>query len=204
MNKIASKTSGRRQQMWVYLIGFLFVADFIFYGYMPSRQRLQSLKQAKAKQVRAITTAAAQSRELPKLKKRLHHVEEIVKNYETYVPAKGSLGAFLQDIALIMNTHNLTEQNIVPQSDVECGGVNCIPVQMNCKGSLNDVFGFFRDFQAMERLVRIEKAGLNKDGEYTGEVSMHTEAVIFYRPQRQPKSGDLAAERSEKSVKDDA
>ncbi|MBN2129655.1 MAG: type 4a pilus biogenesis protein PilO [Sedimentisphaerales bacterium] len=204
MNKIASKPGARRQQMWVYLIGFLFVADFLFYGYMPSQQRLQSLKQAKDKQVRAIRTAATQSRELPKLKKRLRKVEEIVKNYETYVPAKGSLGAFLQDIARIMNTHNLTEQNIIPQSDIERSGVNCIPVHMNCKGTIKEVFGFFQDFQAMDRLVRIEKAVLKNDNEYTGQVSMHTEAVIFYRPQRPYKSGDTAADTSRKSVTDDA
>jgi len=204
MGKIGSKMFGRRQQMWVYLIGTLFVADFLFYGYMPSQQRLRSLRQAKAKQVHAIRTAAMQSKELPRLKRRLHTVEEIVKNYEAYVPAKGSLGAFLQDIARIMNAHNLTEQNIAPQSDIEYGGVNCIPVHMNCKGSIKEVFGFFHDFQAMDRLVRIEKTVLKNDSEYTGRVSMHTEAVIFYRPQKAQKSSDLAADSSRKSVRDDA
>jgi len=204
MGKIGSKISGRRQQMWVYLIGTLFVADFLFYGYMPSQQRLRSLGRAKAKQVHAIRTAAMQSKELPRLKKRLHNVEEIVKNYEAYVPAKGSLGAFLQDIARIMNAHSLTEQNIAPQSDIECGGVNCILVHMNCKGNIKEVFGFFSDLQAMDRLVRIEKAVLKNDSEYGGRVSMHTEAVIFYRPQKPQKSSDLAADLSPKKVRDGA
>lgn len=204
MGKIGSKMFGRRQQMWVYLIGTLFVADFLFYGYMPSQQRLRSLKQAKAKQVHAIRTAAMQSKELPRLKKRLHNVEEIVKNYEACVPAKGSLGAFLQDIARIMNAHSLTEQNVAPQNDIECGGVNCIPVHMNCKGNIKEVYGFFHDFQAMDRLVRIEKAVLKNDSEYTGRVSMHIEAVIFYRPQKPQKNSDLAADPSRKKVRDDA
>jgi Tfp pilus assembly protein PilO len=204
MNTIWSKMSCRKRQMWVYLVGALFIIDFVFYGYLPSQRRLRSLHSATTRQVHLIRTAAAQSRELPKLKLRLKNVEEVVDNYEAHVPAERALGKFLQEIARIMDQHNLADQVVVPQSEIACAGANCIPVHMNCRGSLKEVFGFFTDFQAMGRTVRIEKVTLKNDSEYSGQVSMHTEAVIFYHPQRQQTNSDLASDTSREGVRNDA
>ena len=203
MSKIVSKRSRRKRQMWVFLVGALFVIDFAFYGYLPSQRRLRSLSQATTRQKHMIRTAAAQSKELPRLKLRLRNVEEVVDNYEAYVPTERALGGFLQEIARIMDKHNLTNQVVVPQREAGCAGVNCIPVHMNCKGSLKEVFGFFDDCQAMDRLVRIEKVVLKNDNQYTGRVNMHTEAVIFFRSPDQPKSSTLAGDMSSRSVRND-
>jgi Tfp pilus assembly protein PilO len=204
MNEIRSKRSRRRQQMWIYLIGVLFVADFVFYGYMPSDRRLRSLKEVRAQQERTIATAAAQGKELPALKLRLKNVEKIVEHYEAYVPEEDLLGVFLQSMAKMMTEHHLTDQGVVPGTAIESGGANRIPVHVNCTGTLNDIYGFFRDFQAMDRLVRIEKAVLKNDSGFTGQIGMHTEAVIFYRPQTQQRINDLADGTSAKAVKNDA
>jgi Tfp pilus assembly protein PilO len=201
MNPQMSRLLRRKQQLWVYLIAVLFVADFISYGYMPSRRRLQSLKQAGAQQEAMIRTAAMQSKKLPGLKQRLKTVEEIVEHYDAYVPEERALGAFLQDIAHMMTEHRLTDQVVVPQDEMRSSGVRCIPVHMNCKGSLSDLFGFFGDLQTMGRLVRIEKTVLTNDNEYTGQVSLHTEAVIFYRA---PQSRDLADDTSRKALANEA
>lgn len=182
MSDMAPKRSGRRQQAWLYAVAVLFCADFAFYGYTPSHKRLQSLRKAEIQQGRMIDTAVAQSKELPALKARLQSVEQIVGHYEAYVPREVSLGGFLQDIARIMTEHHLADQVVVPGKEVESGGVRCIPVRINCKGSLRDIFGFFHDFQAMDRLVRIEKVVLQNDRDFTGQVGMDTNAVIFYRP----------------------
>jgi len=203
MRRIRSNMSYRKRQIGVYLVGALFAIDFIFYGYLPSQRRLRSLGQATTRQKHMIRTAAAQSKELPRLKLRLKNVEEVVDNYEAYVPTERALGGFLQEIARIVEKHNLTDHVVVPQNEAGGAGVNCIPVHMNCKGSLKAVFGFFDDCQAMDRLVRIEKVVLKNDNQYTGQVNMHTEAVIFYRPQEQPKNSTLAGEVPSRSVRND-
>jgi Tfp pilus assembly protein PilO len=204
MSTILSRMMCRKGQIWVYLIGILFVLDFIFYGYLPSQRRLRSLRRATARQAHLIRTATAQSKELPRLKLRLENVEEVVDHYEAYVPAERALGSFLQEIARIMDQHDLADQVVVPQSETSRANVKCIPVHMNCKGSLREIFGFFNDLQTMERLVRIEKVVLKNDSEYAGQVNMHTEAVIFYRPHKQQRSSDLAVDSSQKSVRNDA
>jgi len=193
MSNTAPKRSGHKQQAWLYAIAALFCADFVFYGYMPSHKRLQSLREAESQQRRLIETAAVQGKELPALKVRLANVEQIVEHYESDVPQEVSLGLFLQEIARTMTEHHLTDQVVVPGKEVESGGVGCVPVHVNCRGSLKDLFGFFHDLQGMDRLVRIEKVILQNDRDFTGRVSMDTDAVIFYRPQAARDATSVAA-----------
>jgi Tfp pilus assembly protein PilO len=192
MNDLMMKKSGRRQQIWVYVVALLFFADFVFYGYMPSHRRLQALRASRSQQATMIQAGAAQSKELPALKARLNSVQKLVEHYDAYIPGDASLGVFLKEIADIMDKHRLVDQVVVPGQEVESNGVGCIPVHINCKGSLKNLFGFFRDFQAMERLVRIQRVSLKNDSEYTGQVSLETDAIVFYQLQAPQKSGGQA------------
>ena len=188
---------GRRQQLWLYMAAVLFCADFVFFGYLPSHRRLQSLREAGRQQGLMIQTAAAQSKELPQLRTRLRDTEQVIERYESYIPQRASLGIFLQEIAQIMTKHHLTDQVVVPGRETGSNAVRCVPVRINCKGGLKDLFGFFQDFQAMDRLVRIEKVVLQNSSDFLGQVTIETDAVIFYRPQAQPGTPDVAGGRPE-------
>jgi len=195
MSNTGPKTQGRKQQMWLYFVAVLFCADFILYGYMPSHKRLRSLREAQVQQERMIEMAAAQGKELPGLRARLKNTEEIVAHYDSYVPQDASQGVFLQEIARVMTGHHLTDQVVVPGKEVESDGVRCISVRVNCKGSLKDIFGLFHELQGMDRLVRIERVLLQNDRDFTGQVSMETEAVIFYQPQVEQDATTVAVGR---------
>ena len=52
---------------------------------------------------------------------------------------------------------------------------------MRCKGELAQMSEFYRQLQAQDRLVRIEKVTLSNDDNFSGQVSMETEAVVYYR-----------------------
>jgi Tfp pilus assembly protein PilO len=202
MTEPRSGHSGRRQQLWVYVVGVLFVADFAFYGYLPSQRRLKALEEARDHQGRLIATAALQNEELPELKQRLQAAREIVAHYEEYVPPKQTIGMFLKQIAHLMTEHNLSDQVVAPGKEIEASGINCIPVSMDCTGALKDIFGFYRDIRAMDRLVRIERVVLKNDSDLIGPVSMHTEALIFYRPQAGQVNGIANLEVSRRLARD--
>jgi Tfp pilus assembly protein PilO len=80
-----------------------------------------------------------------------------------------------------MNEHDLKEQVITPGAEVEAERFRCIPVSMQCKGKLSQIFKFYHQLQALDRLVRIEQVRLSNDSGYDGQVSMETKAVIYYR-----------------------
>jgi Tfp pilus assembly protein PilO len=185
MSETGTRSLLRKQQVWVFVIGGLFIADFVFYGYMPSRRRLQTLAHTRTQQEHVISTAVSHAEALPTLEEQHREAVRIVQYYQDCVPTEGNLGLFQRQIADIMTTHQLTDQVVVPGQTIEAGELNCIPVHMNCRGSLTGLFGFFKDLQNARRLVRIEKVTLKNDTGFTGVVAMQTEAVIFYRSEKQ-------------------
>ncbi len=70
---------------------------------------------------------------------------------------------------------------IEPLKEVKSEELNCIPVNMECKGKLAHIFEFYRRLQGLDRLVRIEQVKLTNDSDYNGQVSMEARTVIYYR-----------------------
>jgi Tfp pilus assembly protein PilO len=179
--------------MFVYLIAGLFLCDFVLCGYLPSQQRLVSLRQARAQQKSLIGMAAAQSAELPGLERRLRGMEKAVEGFDRRVPADRALGAFLLQITGIMADCRLREQLVLPRDGVKTEHLHCIPVHVACKGTLADMFQFFARVQSLERLVRIEKVVLENDTDLTGQVSLQMEAVIFEQSGKQQETEAISA-----------
>lgn len=196
MGATGSRLLRRNEQTWICIVAALFVSDFILCGYIPSHERLKSLEQARARQSRMIRTATAQSAELPALRQRLRRIHQTVERYDACVPAERALGTFLQQIAAIMTQHHLTNQVVVPGKELQVSDLACIPVQITCHGTLADIFDFFTGLQKLDRLIRFEKVVLKNDSEFTGQVGMQTDAMIFHQSFRQPQAGDSASVRS--------
>jgi Tfp pilus assembly protein PilO len=204
MTKRSGKLLPGRQQIWVLVVGVLFVADFVFYGYMPSHRRLQALAHARAQHEQVIDAAMARSEALPALEQRHKEMARLVRRYDDYVPNESALGVFLRQIPNIMAEHELTNQVMVPKERIQVGELSCIPVQMNCTGTLDGIFGFFSDLADLHRLVRIEKVTLKNDSGYAGSVTMQTEAVIFCRPPKLQGTASQAADRLREMTNNDA
>ncbi|UCG59918.1 MAG: type 4a pilus biogenesis protein PilO [Phycisphaerales bacterium] len=171
-----------RLQIWIYVVAVMLVADFVMFGYLPLHERMKSVNQTKTEQALVIAKASAESKQLPALRQQLQKLQKAVSGYEANVPTQRSLGAFLQQIANIMTEQDLSEQVVAPGTEIEADDGNCIPVDVKCKGSLAQLFEFYKRLQSMDRLVRIEHVELMNDSDFTGQVSMQTKAVVYYRP----------------------
>jgi Tfp pilus assembly protein PilO len=141
---------------------------------------MKSIEQRQAVQTLAITKASAESEQLPALRERLLKLQRVVGNYQRQVPDRRELGVFLQQITNLMNEQNLKEQVIAPGKEIRTEKLSCIPVSMQCKGKLNQIFEFYKRLRKMDRLVRIEQIELVNEGGFNGEVSMQTKANIYY------------------------
>ena len=190
-----------KQQVWVYVVGLLFVADFVFYGYLPSPRRLQSLEQARVQKERLIESAESQDRALPALEQSLKAIEKAILHYEDNIPTHGALGPFLGQITEIMTENALTDQLIEPQKEIEADDLKCIPIDMRCKGTLEGIFGFCNDLRRLDRLVRIERLVLKNDPDFAGRITLEAKAVIYYRPEKS--QGEVAGALSQGVVTND-
>jgi Tfp pilus assembly protein PilO len=182
-----------RQQLWVFAIGGLFLADFVLYGYLPSRERLRSLVEAKTRRTQLIAAAEAHSDVLPSLTERLRETDRYVRNYEDWIPCESALGQFLGQIAQIMTKNNLSDQDVVLGQERVSDDLICIPVHMKCVGNLN-----------LGRLVRIEKTTLVNAKAFTGSVTMDADAVIFYRTRKTQNASLSANQNTTDAVNDEA
>jgi Tfp pilus assembly protein PilO len=156
------------------------VCGFVLFRYLPLQRKTKSLRQAYAAQMLAISKASAESQQIPAIREQLLGLQMTVGNYERQIPVQRELGEFLQKIANLMNEHNLQGQVIQPGKEIKTGELNCIPVNMQCKGKLSQIFEFYIRVQGLDRLVRIEHVKLVNDGDFGGEVIMQTNAVIYY------------------------
>jgi Tfp pilus assembly protein PilO len=172
---------GKRQQLAICLLGAMFIGDFIFFGYMPLRTRLTDLQSKRAAKQAMMTQAAAERNRLPAIKQQLIQLQATVGNFEVAIPRQRDLGDFVQKIGGIMSDHDLKDQVIQPSGQVTVKGLSCIRIKMQCKGGLRQIFGFFKQLQSMDRMVRVEEVHLLTDGNFTGQISMEAKVTIYYQ-----------------------
>lgn len=153
---------------------------FVLFRFLPLRQKRKALERARAAQALVIAKVAAERDQLPALRKRLQEMQAVIGDYEQRVPNKRDLGDFLQRIANLMNEQNLREQLIQPGQEIEVDGLICIPIDMRCKGALEQIFEFYKSLRTMNRLIRIEEVKLLNDKNFGGAVSMRTKGAIYY------------------------
>jgi Tfp pilus assembly protein PilO len=171
-----------KQQTVILVAAVAMAAGFVLFRYLPLQKKMSDVKQRRTEQVLAIAKTSIESKQLPMLKAQLQQLQRAVGNYEVNIPAERRLGEFLQQIATLMNEHNLKEQLVQPGKETEADEFNCIPVNMQCKGRLNQIYEFYKQVQELDRLVRIEQVNLANDESLGSEVIMKTKAVIYYKP----------------------
>jgi Tfp pilus assembly protein PilO len=172
-----------RQQVVICVLAGAMVGGFLLLRYLPLRNYAKAVKERETTQTFAIAKAAAESQQLPVLEEQLLKLRATVANSGTNIPLQRDIGVFLRKIADLMNEHNLKEQVIAPGKEIEADELKCIPVDMQCKGRLAQIFEFYKQLQGLDRLVRIETVVLVNDSDFGGEVDMQTKLVIYYRPQ---------------------
>jgi len=170
-----------RKQIVICVLAGAVIGGFMLFRYIPLQKRVEAVEQAKAAQTLAMAKMSAESKQLPILEEQLSELRVRVANYQANVPAQRDIGIFLGKIADLMNEHSLKEQVLAPGKEMQVDDLKCIPIDMQCKGKLVQVFEFYKRLQGLDRLIRIERVELVNDNNFSGEVSMQTKAVIYYR-----------------------
>lgn len=163
------------------IIGAVIVCVFLVLWYLPLRRKTQAVMEAKGGRALAIAQAAADAKQIPLVREQLSRLQTRIGDYEAKIPDQRAHGVFLHRIAELMREHNLSDQVITPRDEIETEKFNCIPVSMTCRGKLAQIADFYRCLQSLDRLVRIERVTLTNDPAYGGDVTMETEAFVYYK-----------------------
>lgn len=169
-----------RQQIVICVIAVTMIGGFVLFRYLPLKRRIKAVEQSKNAQELVIVKSSADKGQLPVLKEHLLKLQQEIVHYELNVPDRRELGEFLQRIAHLMNKHNLKEQLVQPGEELKLGQLHCVPVDVQCKGRLEQIFEFYKSLQGLDRLVRVEQVKLENDRDFNGEVSVKTKTIIYY------------------------
>ena len=173
-----------RQQVVICALAGAIVGGFLLFQYLPLRGKVKAVEQVETAQMLTIAKASAEGKQLPVLEGQLLKLQEMVANYEAGIPVPRNLGTFLRKVADLMDKNDLKEQVVaVDSKEMEIGRLRCIPIDVQCKGRLAPLFEFYKQLQRLDRLVRIERIELVNDSDFSGEVSMQTKLVIYYKPE---------------------
>lgn len=172
-----------KQQLLICGAALALLGGFVFFGYMPLQERLLQVRQVKSDNELLISSALEHKNQFSALKVELEELKDTIFNYDSNIPRKRELGVFLQQIAELINKYELGEQVVQPGVETVSGDLRCIPIKIQCKGSLPRIFDFYSSLQRLDRMVRIENVKLVNNKDYSGQVSMQTTAVIYYKPE---------------------
>jgi Tfp pilus assembly protein PilO len=174
-----------KQQLGIFAALIVMIAVFAMLQYWPMHSRAHAIEQVKAAQLSAETKVDEQAKKLPALKTQLAQLEAQVGNYDAKIPADRELGAFLQEIADVMNKYDLKEQVVQPESEMQADTLMCIPVRIQCKGTADQLFAFLKSFRNLQRLIRIERVQFKNTLEMNGIVMFDARVNIYYRQPKQ-------------------
>jgi Tfp pilus assembly protein PilO len=170
-----------RKQSTIIVTAIAMVAVFFGGLYLPLTRKLAAIK---AEQ-RQFTTEAAQTsnnaNRLPALSDQLNKMRAKVGNFSSHIPPSRQLGEFLQTVAKIMNEQKLQKQLVQPGLVIKTKDIGCIPVDIQCEGSLRQVFGLLRSLEDVDRAIRFETVELTTDQTFSGMVNLHSKAYIYYK-----------------------
>lgn len=171
-----------RRQLIIFIAAGAVVAGFVFFRYLPLKRKIKAVEKKKAEYVITLGKATAEGKQMAALKTQLAKMQTVAGNYNQQVPSDRDLGGFLHTIAKLMSAHELKNQMVQPAEEIEVKNLYCIPILMQCKGGLSEIFAFYKSLQELDRLVRIEQVNLDNKDDFDGEVRMRTKATIYYRP----------------------
>ncbi|MCK4914033.1 MAG: type 4a pilus biogenesis protein PilO [Planctomycetes bacterium] len=169
-----------RQQIVIFCAAAAMVGGFFLLRYLPLQKKFKAVEQMRISQQRTIEEISAKSKQMPVSKEQLFQLQNKVGNYQAAVPQQRQLGSFLDTVTDLMNENNLKEALVWPDKEIELKEINCIPLNIQCKGGLVDIFDFYKQLQSMDRAVRIEQVTLVNDKNFKGELSMQAKAIIYY------------------------
>ena len=104
-----------KKQLVIFILAAVILLGFLLFRYIPLRRKSAQIALATTQLNQAIDQASIQSRQLPLLREELVNLQKTTGDYDVKVPSQRALGGFLQDIATVMDKHNLEDQKVHPQ-----------------------------------------------------------------------------------------
>lgn len=172
------------QQRLIAAVGILLIAGFSGYRFAALWQQRKALDDSVEQSQQTLADIHRQSARLPGLEKELAQKRQQAEAFDRRIPVGRSFAELWRQIADLMNAHRLIDQTVQPGSPIEDARLGAIPLTLSCRGSMQDIYAFFRAMEQQDRLIRFEQVELSNDGNFSGVVKLTAKAQLYYQPEK--------------------
>ncbi len=170
-----------KKKIWIAAIAALAFALLAIVGYVPIVWQKYVISQSLRRQSLTMEQVRTCAEQLSAVEKKISELTPTAKKSELSIPENRRFASLWQEIAELMNQHNLKDQQVRPGEESQEGDVRSVSLDIQCNGALSDMFAFIGSLEKMDRLVRIEQMDLTNDKDYTGQLTLSAKAKVFYR-----------------------
>ncbi len=175
-----------KRQVQIIGIAAAIIVGFGVLRFYPLARRMTDIRQVRAAQDIEVGQVRDYSTGIPVLRRQVGELRVSLADYARRIPPGRQFADLWHRIADVMNRHNLQDQIVQPGSETTGPTVGCIPITIQCSGTLDQVFEFLKSLAEFERVIRIDKLQLVNDTEFSGRVKLSADAKVYYQAAVEP------------------
>ncbi|OQY03039.1 MAG: hypothetical protein B6I25_08530 [Planctomycetales bacterium 4572_13] len=173
-----------KQQLIILTLSAVILCGFGMFQYIPVIRQKHALREQMVQQDQLSETIRSQTVLLPELKQQEKQLQAELTPFSKKVPQGRCFAQLWQQIAVVMNECKLTDQLVQPGEELKSDQLCSIPLTFECRGSLEQLFAFFRAMENMDRLVRFEAVKFENDSDFSAVVKLNAKASVYYQPDK--------------------
>ena len=173
-----------KQQVTILILGAVVLFGFGLFRYMPIVRKRVALKEQMNHQSLSMEQIQEYSRLLPELNQQKRQLEDTIQTSSGKIPEGKQFARLWQQIAEVMNECKLQDQLVQPETEMKSDQLCCIPLRIECKGSLEQMFIFFQKLENFDRLISFEEVKLENSSDLDAEIKLNAKANVYYKPSK--------------------
>jgi len=171
-----------KQQLIILALSAVILCGFGVFQYIPIARQKHAIGVQMKQQDQLSNMIYSQSVLLPELKHQEKQLLEELTPFSKKIPQGRNFAPLWQQIADVMNEYQLTDQLVQPGEELKSERLCSIPLTLECRGSLEQLFAFFQAMENMDRLVRFEEIKFENDSDFNAVVKLNAKANVYYEP----------------------
>lgn len=180
MTKTADK-----QQALIILAAVIMLTGFGGLRYLPMFRQQQAMAARMQQQEQEMQDIQTHSCLLPELRHQKKRLEDSLDEFAQKIPRSRDFARLWQQIADAMNACRLSDQWVQPGTEQKAGRLSCIPLTIECRGSMEQIFTFVKVVEDMDRLMRLDELKLENSPEFKADLKMSARVMVYYQPEEQ-------------------
>jgi Tfp pilus assembly protein PilO len=180
-----------RQQLVIFGIAMVIVTGFGLFQYYPLARKADSIRKTIEQQQVVSDETDQLIQQMAQLRNQVESLKPLQAEFEKKLPRTRQFSALWQQITDVMNQRGLTEQVVQRDTESDDSRFGTVRIHLQCGGTFQQMFEFFRSLQTMDRFIRIESFQMTNEADYSGRIKLDAVARVYFQVASSDSQGGL-------------